>query len=251
MLDISFIISCVWLQSINRGFTPHSCIIYNTIYPFHNPTSSRSIPRNSTGYEPGFAHSFSNTFILQLQLHLQRFSWFPRLPFAPRVLRSIFSFKRKLPCFNSFLSITVDKSCRHRMHLHSKIPRFQVHSLFPISVDEIASLLPCFLAPLLPCHREKKPYVHTRSYYHIWHSNLCTTSGAEWELITLSKPHKSGISEAISPSWKAWWYFKIRIQSPLLRQPYITWLQIWWYLNLETLHKERNRHQNLPYSIAE
>ena len=48
MLDISFIISCVWLQSINRGFTPHSCIIYNITYPFHNPTFSRSIPRNST-----------------------------------------------------------------------------------------------------------------------------------------------------------------------------------------------------------
>ncbi len=101
----------------------------------------------------------------------------------------------------SFLSITVDKSCRHRMHLlHenyfiSSFLHSLVLSLFPISVDEIASLL--------PCHREKKSYVRTRSYYHIWHSNLCTTSGAEWELITLSKPHKSGISEAISPSWKA------------------------------------------------
>src|SRR5436190_1322897 len=48
MLDISFIISCVWLQSINRGFTPHSCTIYNITYPFHNPTFSRSIPRTST-----------------------------------------------------------------------------------------------------------------------------------------------------------------------------------------------------------
>src|SRR5216117_1094652 len=48
MLDISFIISCVWLQSINRGFTTHSCIIYNITYPFHNPTFSRSIPRTST-----------------------------------------------------------------------------------------------------------------------------------------------------------------------------------------------------------
>src|SRR5436190_13543551 len=48
MLDISFIISCIWLQSINRGFTPHSCIIYNITYPFHNPTFSRSIPRTST-----------------------------------------------------------------------------------------------------------------------------------------------------------------------------------------------------------
>jgi len=152
MLDISFIISCVWLQSINRGFTPHSCIIYNITYPFHNPTFSRSIPRTSTGYEPGFAHSFSNTFFLQLQLHPQRFSWFPRLPFSPRVLRSIFSFKRKLPCFNSFLSITVDKSCRHRMHLFhenyfiSSFLHSLVLSLFPISVDEIASLLPCFHA---------------------------------------------------------------------------------------------------------
>src|SRR5437667_5770298 len=117
----------------------------------------------------------------------------------------------------SFLSITVDKSCRHRMHLlHenyfiSSFLHSLVLSLFPISVDEIASLLPCFLASLLPCflasllpcHREKKSYVRTRSYYYIWHSNLCTTNGAEWELITPGKPHKSGISEAISPSWKA------------------------------------------------
>ena len=190
MLDISFIISCVWLQSINRGFTPHSCIIYNITYPFHNPTFSHSIPRTSTGYKPGFAHSFSNTFILQLQLHPQRFSWFPRLPFAPRVLRSIFSFKRKLPCFNSFLSITVDKSCRHRMHLFhenyfiSSFLHSLILSLFPISVDEIASLLPCFLAPLLPCHREKKSYVRTRSYYHIWYSNLCATvaPNGNWSL---------------------------------------------------------------------
>jgi len=180
MLDISFIISCVWLQSINRGFTPHSCIIYNTIYPFHNPTSSRSIPRNSTGYEPGFAHSFSNTFILQLQLHPQRFSWFPRLPFAPRVLRSIFSFKRKLPCFNSFLSITVDKSCRHRMHLFhenyfiSSFLHSLVLSLFPISVDEIASLLPCFLASMpqrekvVRTHKKLLLYLAFKSLYNKW-----------------------------------------------------------------------------------
>src|SRR5436190_8857584 len=49
-------------------------------------------------------------------------------------------------------------------------------------------LLPCFFASLLPCHREKKSYVRTRSYYYIWHSNLCTTSGAEWELITPGSP---------------------------------------------------------------
>ena len=97
-------------------------------------------------------HSFSNTFTLQLQWHPRRFSLFLRIPFPPRVLRSIFSFKRKLPCFNSFLSITVDKSCRHRMHLFhenyfiSSFLHSLVLSLFPISIDEIASLLPCFHA---------------------------------------------------------------------------------------------------------
>ena len=57
LLNISFIISCVWLQSINKGFTPHSCTIYNTIYPFHNSTFSRSIPRNSTAQFLKYLHS--------------------------------------------------------------------------------------------------------------------------------------------------------------------------------------------------
>ena len=52
----------------------------------------------------------------------------------------------------SFLSITIDKSCRHQMHLFhenyfiSSFLHSLVLSLFLISVDEIASLLPCFHA---------------------------------------------------------------------------------------------------------
>ena len=147
----------MWLAQLSRLYSAGSTLYRvrgTQLIPvclFHNPTFSHSIPRNSTGYEPGFAHSLSNTFCLQLQLHPQRFSWFPRLPFSPRVLRSIFSFKRKLPCFNSFLSITVDKSCRHRMHLHSKIPRFQVHSFIPSFSLSNFRRRDCFLASLLPC----------------------------------------------------------------------------------------------------
>ena len=112
-------------------------------------------------------------------------------------------------------------------------------------------LILCFQFPsttFLPCfQREKKSYVRSRSYYHIWHLNLCTTSGAEWELITPCKHHNSDVSEENIQPWNhddiSKWEFKF----PLPRQPYVTWLQIWWCLNLEILHKESNLHRNLPY----
>ena len=104
--------------------------------------------------------------------HPQRFSWFPRLPFSPRVLRSIFSLNRKLPCFNSFLSITVDKSCRHQMHLFHEnyfISSFSnCHSLFPISVS---LLLPSLLPKrerVVRTHKKLLPYLAFKSLYNKW-----------------------------------------------------------------------------------
>ena len=139
-------------------------IIHSTILHFYIPFVST--PHYSIGYEPGFVHS-SNTFILQLQLHPQRFSWFPRFSFAlefyGQYSHSKEGYLASIPKHS--LSITVDKSCRHRMHFHSKIPSSFLHSLFPISVDEIASLFPS----LLPCYKDKHLYVYIWSYYHIWH----------------------------------------------------------------------------------
>ena len=80
-------------------------------------------------------------------------------------------------CFNSktFLSITVDKSCRHQMHLHSKIPSSFLHFFILSFQFPSMRLLYYLLSSLLLCHREKKSYVCTKSYCHIWHSNLCIT----------------------------------------------------------------------------
>src|SRR5436190_1907752 len=80
----------------------------------------------------------------------------------------------------SFLSITVDKSCRHRMHLFhenyfiSSFLHSLVLSLFPISVDEIASLLPCFLASMpqrekvVRTHKKLLLYLAFKSLYNKW-----------------------------------------------------------------------------------
>ena len=64
--------------------------------------------------------------------------------------------KECYPCFNSkiFLFITVDKSCTHRMHLHSFIPSFQdikipssfLHFFILSFQFPSTRLLPCFHA---------------------------------------------------------------------------------------------------------
>ena len=126
------------------------------------------------------------------------------------------------------LSITIDKSCRHWMHFHFKVPSLFLHSLFPISVDEITSLLPFFLSSLLPYYREKKSYICTRSYYHIWHSNLYITvmPNRNWSDHSLQAPQISSFRSKDFYGQGLGFLFQVRNISILLWQCHITWPQI-------------------------
>ena len=77
-LDINFIILCVLLQSINRGFTPHSYIIYNITYPFYNPTFSRSIPRTSTIFDGVMVGTGLEQIIVDVSIQMVKISRFGR-----------------------------------------------------------------------------------------------------------------------------------------------------------------------------
>ena len=141
-------------------------------------------------------HSFCNCKSILKDFH--DFRDFHELP---RILRSK-TFQKKLPLlpFQTFRSITVNKSCRHRMYLHSKIPSSFLHShshphpLFPISVDEIPSLLP----------QRKSPTYAQEVIYHNWHASLVYNSGTRWELITPKRTMKSKVSEANTSVVKTW-----------------------------------------------
>ena len=229
MLDIT---SCM-AESINRRLAPtfmhnknniiHSTILIHFYIPF------ASAPFYSTGYEPRFAHSFSNTFFCNGNRILKDFHDF----WDCHLLREFYSqYSHSKEGYltsivkHSLSIITVDKSCRHRMHFHSKIPRFQVHSFIPSFSLSNFRRLPCFLASLpqrekvICTHKKLLPYLAFKSLYN---------SGAEWELITPTKHHLSDVSERIFPLWKAWchakwhWLENLRIHLPLPRQPYVAW----------------------------
>ena len=130
-------------------------------------------------------------------------------------------FKRRLPCFRfNILSITVDKSCRHRMHLHSFILSFS-HFLHSLILFPLMRLLPCFLASFKVPQREKVtsllPYFQrekvVRTHKKLLPKLECKSlynSGAQWELITPRRTTKSKVSEARSLET---WHFHMTRQT--------------------------------------